>query len=373
MPRHGDRTMSVGSILVYITSDADNALGENVLKLPLLLALASAFPMARISWVPGTSGAFYLREALAPLVDGRIAEFITNLAIPTDPRASVALAWRGGHPIVGRHFDLIIDTQRYLGRTLFLRRIPHRRFISGTWRYVFSNAPPPRPLSRRPPLLVDKLLGLAAAAAGHPIAVPNPMPLPAALRTRAAELLPAGPTYVGLAPGAGNKASGRCWPLEGYVALAQRQVARGRVPVFLLGPEERDWVEGLRTAVPQALLPEQQPAAAGQGPCLATALAEHLSAAVANSSGTGHLMAAGGAPIVSLYGKIRPEKYAPFARSLICLKARDYGSDDIAAIPLEAVAKAVEQQVGVGPAIEQAPINLSGGNTDVLVGADLGR
>src|SRR5438105_15573246 len=94
--------LSVRSILVYVTSDADNALGENVLKLPLLLALASAFPKARISWVPGTSGAFYLRDQLAPLVDGRIGEFITDLAIPADPRA--ALRYR--HPVLDRHFDL---------------------------------------------------------------------------------------------------------------------------------------------------------------------------------------------------------------------------------------------------------------------------
>src|SRR5438067_2540771 len=184
--------LSVRSILVYVTSDADNALGENVLKLPLLLALAAAFPVARISWVPGTSGSFHLREVLAPLVDGRIAEFITDLAIPTDPRQAL----RHRHAILDRHFDLIIDTQRYLGRTLFLRRIPHRRFISGTWRYVWSNARPPRPLPVRPPLLIDKLLGLAAAAAGRPIEVSNPLPIPERWRARAAELLPAGPSYV---------------------------------------------------------------------------------------------------------------------------------------------------------------------------------
>src|SRR5271170_3762232 len=188
------------SILVFVTSDADNALGENVLKLPLLLALGAAFPTARIAWVPGTSGAFYLRDRLAPLVGGRIDEFITDLAIPTDPRAALFAR----HPILERHFDLIVDTQRYLGRTLFLKRIPHCRFISGTWRYVWSNARPPRPLPLRPTRLVDKLLGLAAAAAGRPIVVPNPIPLPSAWRARAAELLPAGPTYVGLSPGAGR-------------------------------------------------------------------------------------------------------------------------------------------------------------------------
>src|SRR5271170_1262325 len=224
--------MSVGSILVYVTSDADNALGENVLKLPLLLALSAGFPAAKIAWVPGTSGEFHLERDLAPLVDGRIAEFITDLDIPVDPRAAI----RAKHPVLKRRFDLIIDTQRYLGRTLFLRRIPHRRFVSGTWLYFFSDARPPRPLSLRPPLLVDKLVGLAAAAVGHPIAVENPIPLPSALRARAAELLPAGLSYVGLAPGAGNKEKGKCWPLEGFIAVARGQVERGRVPVFLLGP-----------------------------------------------------------------------------------------------------------------------------------------
>ena len=246
--------MPVGSILVYVTGDVDNALGENVLKLPLLLALSAGFPTAKIAWVPGTSGEFYLRRSLAPLVDGRIAEFITDLDIPVDPRAAI----RAKHPILKRRFDLIIDTQRYLGRTLFLRRIPHRRFISGTWRYLFSNARPPRGLPVRPPRLTDKLLGLAAAAAGHEIPVSNPIPLPPALRARAAALLPAGPTYVALAPGAGVKHAGKCWPLNSFIALARQQVERGRVPLFFVGPAELDWCERLRWAVPEALFPEQE-------------------------------------------------------------------------------------------------------------------
>jgi ADP-heptose:LPS heptosyltransferase len=348
--------MPVGSILVYVTSGADNALGENVLKLPLLLALAAEFSAARIAWVPGTSGHFYLQNALAPLVGGRIAEFITDLDIPVDPRA--ALRYR--HPILKRRFDLIIDTQRYLGRTLFLRRIPHRRFISGTWRYLFSNARPPRGLPLRPPLLTDKLLGLAAAAAGHEIPVPNPIPLPSALRAHAAELLPAGPTYVALAPGAGLQHTGKCWPRASFVALAREQAVRGRVPVFLLGPGECDWQAELTYSVPEALFPEQQDGgadadAARVGPSLVAALGERIAAAVANCSGTGHLLAVGGAPMVSLYGPTRPEKYAPFARALICLKAQDFGSERIEAIPVAAVAAAVERQVAIGPACHHPP------------------
>lgn len=347
----------VRSILVYVTSDADNALGENVLKLPLLLALHAAFPAARIAWVPGTSGSFHLQNVLAPLVGGRIAEFITDLDIPKDPRQALPLVWRGGHPILSRQFDLIVDTQRYLGRTLFLRRIPHRRFISGTWRYFWSDAAPPKPLSRRPPRLADKLLGLASAAAGHPVTVANPIPLPTEWRARAATLLPQGPNYVGLAPGAGNKQRGKCWPLDCFIALARAQAGHGRIPVFVLGPEEQDWAETLRLAVPQALFP---PTAAA-GPCLVPVLGERLAAAVANCSGTGHLLAAGGAPMVSLYGPTNPEKFAPFSRALVCLKAQDYGSDRIAAIPLEAVAGAVERQVSIGPVQARPPLAADGG------------
>jgi ADP-heptose:LPS heptosyltransferase len=345
--------MSVGSILVYVTSDVDNALGENVLKLPLLLALSAGFPAAKIAWVPGTSGEFHLQNELAPLVDGRIAEFITNLDIPVDPRSAI----RAKHPILKRRFDLIIDTQRYLGRTLFLRRIPHDRFISGTWRYLFSNARPPRGLPLRPPRLTDKLLGLAAAAAGHEIPVPKPIPLRPALRVRAAELLPAGPTYVALAPGAGVKHTGKCWPLDSFVTLARQQVKRGRIPVFFIGPAERDWCAPLHEAVPEALFPEQQgdetiPAEI-RGPSLVAALAERVSAAVANCSGTGHLLAVGGAPMVSLYGPTRPEKYAPFSRALICIKAQDFGSERLEAIPVDVVASALERQVPIGPAARE--------------------
>jgi len=226
---------------------------------------------------------------------------------------------------------------------------------------------------RRPPRLVDKLLGLAAAAAGHPVAVPNPIPIPADLRARAADLLPPGPTYIGIAPGAGNKHTGKCWPLDRFIALARAQVERRRVPVFLLGPEEgREWLATLSAAVPQALFPEQRNEAAPIGPSLTAALGERLAAAVANCSGTGHLLAVGGAPMVSLYGPTRPEKYSPFARALICLKAQDYGADGIDAIPLDAVSAAVERQVAIGPVATLTP-EPHPGKSHAVAGADLGR
>jgi len=338
------REKPIESILVYVTSDADNALGENVFKLPMLYALAEQFPQARISWVPGTSGSFYLQNVLAPLVGGRIHEFINDLAIPVEPWPAL----RTRHPILKRRFDLIIDTQRYVARTMFLHRIPHRRFISDNWRYAWSDRWPPKGVPLRPRLLTDKLLGLVATAAGKKIVAANPIPAPEAWLKRAAEMLPPGPIYVGVAPGIGDPGSGRGYPVEQYMAVARMLAERGRTPVIFLGPAERQLTSMVRDSVPGAIIPDLDGAMGG--PALTVALAGHLHAAVASDAGPAHLLAAGGAPMVSLFGPSNPKKRAPFSRAIIVLRAQDHGSNRVEAIPVSAVVDAIERQIPIGPA-----------------------
>jgi ADP-heptose:LPS heptosyltransferase len=338
------RATPVESILVYVTSDADNALGENVFKLPMLFALADHFPKARISWVPGTSGSFYLQNVLAPLVGGRIHEFINDLAIPVEPWPAL----RTRHPILKRRFDLIIDTQRYVARTMFLRRILHRRFISDNWRYAWSDRWPPKGVPLRPRLLTDKLLGLAATAAGQKIVAANPIPVGEAWLKRAVELMPPGPLYVGVAPGIGDPGSGRGYPVEQYLAVARELAKRGRTPVIFLGPAERQLTQTVRDSVPEAMIPDLDGPLGG--PTLTVALAGHLHAAVASDAGPAHLLAAGGAPMVSLFGPSNPLKRAPFSRAIIVLRSQDYGSNRVEAIPGDAVVEAIERQIRIGPA-----------------------
>jgi hypothetical protein len=69
--------------------------------------------------------------------------------------------------------------------------------------------------------------------------------------------------------------------------------------------------------------------------------------------------------MVSLYGPTRPEKYAPFARALICLKAQDFGSDRIEDIPLSAVAAALERQAAIGPAAAEMAASVPAGATSL--------
>jgi ADP-heptose:LPS heptosyltransferase len=335
------KAAKIESILVYVGSNPDDAIGENILKLPFLRVLKKRHPGAKVTWIGG-AGPSQFEGVLSSVIDGRIDECLTDFAI-SDSAGELFLRWR---PLPRRRFDLIIDAQRNIVRTLVLRRIPHRVFVSGCWRYYLSDRHPPDTL-RRPDLLTDKMLALSAAAVGEAV-YPSPVwPLSERWRQAAATLLPDGPVYVGLAPGAGKKGTGKCWPLDRYLALAREQHDKGRQPVFFVGPGETEWNNRIREETPYALIPEADDRAAGmRDPALAMALAQRLRVAVANCSGIGHILAAGGPPMVSLFGPTRPSKYAPYASSVVTLRAQDYGpSGDIANIPLDAVSAAVEEQV----------------------------
>ncbi len=307
------------TILVYPGVEIDDALGECILKVPFLRALRLAYPRARISWVHGI-GPAYFAGPLRPLVEDLIDEIIPGIILPQRPSPLALLR----NPLPGPGFDLIIDTQKYIQRTLMLRHVRHRRFITSAWRYrFFSDAVPPPELVL-PKHLVDKLLGLVAAAAGRvikPAPVAKLAPEWAAL---ARSLLPPGPIYVGIAPGAGNKTRGKVWPLDRFVALGQDQVAKGRTPVFLIGPGEAGWVETIRAGVPGAVLPGWEngpPRGPAAAPSATVAMGGLLAAGVANCSGTGHMLAAGGAPMVSLFGPTDPEKYVPYSEAPIILSS----------------------------------------------------
>jgi ADP-heptose:LPS heptosyltransferase len=94
--------------------------------------------------------------------------------------------------------------------------------------------------------------------------------------------------------------------------------------------------------MPAATFPLQEETGEAS-PLLTMALAQRLAAAISNDSGTGHLLAAAGCPMVSLFGPTRAAKFAPAARRLEIVEAQGFGGEAMTAIPLAAVAAAIER------------------------------
>jgi ADP-heptose:LPS heptosyltransferase len=304
----------VASVMVYSMGEV---IGDGLIKLPVVGAVRDAFPRARITWCAAKGSTVYA-GALAPVVKDCIDEILT-----TGPTGAGALDWlTARRPFGGRRFDVVIDTQDNLRRSLVARRAAERLFVSAAGGGRLSH----RPVGELPVPVVERLTALVSLAAGWPI---KPRPL-RVLDERAVEaaaaLLPEGPSYVGFAPMAGGVS--RRWPLDRFIDLALRQTAKGRTPVFFLGPSDFVPMLAVRSALPYALIPEHERTDAYQdvaGPLLVIALAGRLRAAVANDAGPGHMLAAGGVPLVSLQLDRRKSlKFKPAAERMERLIAEDF-------------------------------------------------
>ena len=300
------------------------------MKLPFIRALRAAFPQARITWMAGKGHSVYA-GSLAPLVVGLVDEVLDEAGI-----GSRVAELFGRRPLAGRSFDLIIDTQRRFLTSLILRRIAHRRFLSASGGFFLSDSKP-APGWCKPPSMVGQLRALVDLAACSPVTFLAPMAQDPEIEALAQTLMPAGARYVGFAPGAGGRQ--KCWPLEKFLAVA---AGVDGVPVFLLGPNEGDWAEAIRAALPQALLPLQQAGVDRASPMLTIALARRLAVAVANDSGTGHMLAVADVPLVSLFGPTPPEKFAPATQNLAVIRAQEWGGEAMELIPEQAVATVIE-------------------------------
>ena len=320
-------------VLVYVGLDR---IGDSLLKLPFVQCLRNAFPDAHITWVAGKDTSVYA-SIMSPFIKGLIDEVIENAGIGLSIKELLK------RPMNGRHFDLVIDTQRVALATLVLWRIKHNEFISPFGNFIFSTRKPVAGYSF-PKSMQRQMLDLLEIATGQLIETPTTINLriEQILVDVAKHVLPEGKVYVGLLPGSGGKP--KCWPLNRFIEVAIEQARADRVPVFLLGPKELGWHREIEAKVPEAIFPLQDEKFKDKlnfEPQWTIALSQRFSVSVSNDSGAGHMCAIGGSPLISLFGRTAPEKFKPMSSKLTIIKAQDYGGREMHFIPVNVVNAAI--------------------------------
>jgi len=332
----------IDSVLIHVGLDR---LGDGLLKLPFVRGLRHAFPNARVTWFCGKEDSVYT-STLAPLAKGLLDEIIEYAGVGESPKEFL-----GPRPLKGRAFDLVIDTQRNFWIALAVRRIRHQAFISPAARFLLSSAKPPAGYTF-PKAMQRQMLDLLEIASGQRFDTPASLNLDLPERhVRAAkDLLPGDTSYVAFAPGSGGRP--KCWPLERFLAVARSALEQGHTPVFLIGPQEEEWADLVRSDLPGALLPLQSKPAQvfNYDPLLTIALGAHMAAAVSNDSGIAHMLAVGGAPLIALYGPTVYEKFPPMTDVISVIRAETFGAREMSAIPVDVVTAALLQRLSQGPA-----------------------
>ncbi|MCX7902110.1 MAG: glycosyltransferase family 9 protein [Burkholderiaceae bacterium] len=196
--------------------------------------------------------------------------------------------------------------------------------------------PAPAPLH-----MVEYYFALARHLTGDQAASPSPpsLRLAADAHARAGALLQAAGiagAYVMLSPVAAGLHRGRVKAWSGFDALARRLQDAGWTVAVCPGPGERDAV---RRATPTAALLAETDVGTF------AALLARARLVVANDSGTGHLAAAVGAPLVSVFGVTDPARTRPRGAHVTLVGGADGWP------PFEAVWQAVQRALdGAGPA-----------------------
>ncbi len=299
---------NIKNIGIFVGEDL---LGDGILKIPFILCLKEQFPKANITWITGKNKSVF-SSALSPLVENKIDTVIDTIPI--------GQTWGEIFcpPPLQQKFDLLIDTQRNIRETLALRKIPHHYFYSQTWRYFFSDFKPSKDIKKYFHL-TDNLINIVRIITKKNIEKTYSIEIPKALLDKVKNLLPNDKPLIGLSPGAGQPF--KVWPLENFISVAKEVLKYNRYPVFILGPAENNLYAPLKKAVPDALFPLQEHPDFFKLPMHTIALSRNFEKSVANDSGTGHLLAAGGKPIISLFGKTAPQKVHPYTKKINYIKS----------------------------------------------------
>ena len=339
------KKINPSSIGVYVGLDF---VGDGLIKLPFIRSLRQVFPYSKITWIAGTHKSEFNRT-LAPLVKGLLDEVVEECNVGFIGVSEAKIYQRFNDlknfinpPLQGREFDLLIDTQTHFLTTLLVRTIQHKYFLSGCANFHLSDLKPPSNFKRELNLS-QRLVQLSEIALGKKINVPPPpLPLESKYRSLSKKALPKKNNYIGFAPGAGDTT--KCWELHNFIEVAKYFSNKNKIPVFFLGPKEEKWLKTIRKHVPHSLFPEWGEFKKKNitGPAFVIALSERIRCALANDSGTAHMIDAGGAPIVKVFGRSLPGKYTGLTPGSITIDSRIFGSSDINKITPKYVIKKIE-------------------------------
>jgi len=332
-----------------------SSLGDIVLALPALSALRRTFPEAKISWL--------IRPEFAPLLENN--PDLTHIIL--FDRKFLGKAWF--HPralasllsLMGllrrRKFDAVIDLQG-LFRTASLAWLTGCKERFGTTNarelaHIFYTHKIAQNRDCIHP--VDHYLRIIRTVGASELSVEFVLPIdPAAVDSVNGLLTTYGigaDNYAVVVPSSARK--NKCWPVERFAALADKISAQFGMSVVAVGTaSEKSIVERLQSlaSVPVANF------AGLTSLSELTALLKAAKLVVSNDTGPGHIAAALGTPLVSIFGPSNPARVGPYGRNhcIVAIEPHKRGLNpnstdpkhDIKNISVEEVYQKVCEQLG---------------------------
>ena len=119
------------SILVFSNGEK---IGDGIIKLPLLNEVKRRLPNHKLYWMTDQGSTVY-----TSILKEIASNFIDNFYEKVNLNYFFSKKISNNFNLEKEYFDIIFDTQKSVFRTLALKRIKHKIFISGSASGIFSD------------------------------------------------------------------------------------------------------------------------------------------------------------------------------------------------------------------------------------------
>ena len=307
-------------ILIYSFNDK---IGDGLQKITFLQTLKKIFPESQITYT--TTNTTTLKNQLSPLVNPYIDEFIEYNQI----NSSILNLFNKNKIFKELYFDLIIDLQKVVIRTLKLKQIKHKFFFSAAANFLFSDYKNKNNLEFKNLYIEQFYFNILELISNQKFdEIPN-IYVPAYDITK----IPINNDIkrnIGIAPGAGD--NDRRWPFSNYLEIANMLRNKGYKIYFFIGPDEKNLLEECinnNFNCPEWLNGEQ----ISKDIRFTMNLAKKMSCLLTNDGGTSWMFQFAGVKTLKIFGLTDAKKFSRpgFSESI---SIQEYGYNSIIDFPV---------------------------------------
>ena len=312
-------------ILVFSNGEK---IGDGIIKLPLLYEIKKRLPEYKLVWVTNKGSTAY-RDKLKFIAEQYIDEIIEK----ADLSPFFWMKVSKNYDFENSFYEYILDTQKSFYRTIALKRIKNRQFISATANSLFSSIKFIKKNKRR--YYLDDLFDLLDLIKKSKIEENFKIKIPDDLDLNLKKFFKKDQKYFGIAPGAGEK--NKIWPLMNFINVGKYFLDKNYKAVLFLGPEEKHLRAKILHEFPEAIIPEELISNFSN---IETVIAstKYLKFALCNDSGISHMLSTSYCPLIKLFGPKESLKFTPSNINIHTISASKFSKNNkIDSIPAEYV------------------------------------
>ena len=314
-------------------------IGDGIIKLHLLHEIKKRFPEHKLIWMTNKGDTVYNNQ-LKNLASFYIDDIIEQANLNPFFWNKISKKYN----LNNTSYEYIFDTQKAIYRTLALKRIKCRNFLSSAANGLFSSFQLNLKKNSTRKYYLNDLFDLLNILKVDTIDDSFRVAIPENLQNRLKEVFNRESRYLGIAPGAGEK--NKIWPLEKFIKVGKYFEKKNFKIVLFLGPSEVDIKDRLISEFPEALIPEKIIKNFSNIE-IVMGSTKFLTCALANDSGISHMLSTKHCPLIKLFGPKDSNKFTPEHVNLKSVTSSQFNSSDIKVIPIEKVIKVIENSIAV--------------------------